>query len=159
MILLSIIIKYLSSVNLEQFYTENNLNLIEAPDFNYLGDAGNMNLFATGYFSLTGRDIKNLQAPSGLNKNNKNSILLEKYSNIDCNLLPISGIFLTFGGTWSLICSSKSIFYSIFCYSLYIIMLIVLNVFSIMEIIIEKKIFKLTGYFPNFLFNETTIFF
>ena len=70
--------KYLSSIDLEQFYNENNLNLIEAPDFEYLSNKGNMSLFATGYFSLSDHDIKNLKIPSGFNKNNKFSIFIYK---------------------------------------------------------------------------------
>ena len=46
----------------------------------------------------------------------------------------------------------RCICFPILLYTLYIIMFIILNVFSITVLILDNKIFTLTGYFPSFLF-------
>ena len=145
---------YLSSINLEQFYIENNLNLIEESDFHYLYNKGNMSLFSTGYFSLSSQDIKLLKVPSGFNKNNNYSILMEKYSKIDFILFIIANIYFLYAFMLGGACLARSICLAIFLYTLYIIMFIILNAFSITVIILENKIFTLTGYFPSFLLDD-----
>ena len=146
--------KYLSSINLEQFYIENNLNVIEASYFQDLKNKGNMSLFSTGYFSLSSYDIKNLKVPSGFNKNNNYSIIMEKYSKIDFILFIIAGIYFLYACVFSVYFFNKIFCFILFLYILYIIMVIILNVYSIKVVILDNKIFKLTGSFPSFLFDD-----
>ena len=126
------------------------------PDFKHLDGKGNMSLFTTGYFSLSQNDLKNLKVPSGFNKNNNYSIVIEKCSKIAFILFIITELSKFFVFLFTIMFLEKSLFcLTIIPPSLYFIMLIVLNFFSIKEIIIMRnKIFKLIGYLPSFLFDD-----
>lgn len=63
-----IFFKYLTSVRLEDFYGENNLDLSELPEYENLTALGYMSVFSTGFFSLSEDDINNLKEPDGLKK-------------------------------------------------------------------------------------------
>ena len=100
------------------------------PDFKHLDGKGNMSLFATGYFSLSQNDLKNLKVPSGLNKNNNYSIVIEKYSKIAFILFIITELSKFFVFLFTIMFLEKSLFcLTIIPPSLYFIMLIVLNFF------------------------------
>ena len=143
--------KYLTSVPLEDFYGENNLDLSDLPEYENLTALGNMSVFSTGFFSLSEDDISNLKDPDGLKKNNNYSNTLETCSWI-CfiSILVIGGhTFILFIGIFLGNTLAKLIFVSI---SVVIILLI--NICGIIEIVVNNYFFELSGFFPSYLDYE-----
>ena len=79
---------------------------------------------------------------------------MAKYSIIDGILFIIANIYFLNYCILGFLCLFRCNCLAIFLYTLYIIMLIILNAFSITVIILENKIFTLTGYFPSFLIDD-----
>lgn len=145
--------KNLSTIPLEQFYKENNVDLSYLPEYKNLTRLENMTLFSTGFFSLSQKDINNFKrSTTGLGKNNKYNKVMAKCSFI-CfvTIIALGGytffvLFISFflGNTLA-----KLIVLSI---SLVINFLIVIC--GLIEIIMGKQIFEMTGYIPIYIYNK-----
>ena len=72
--------KYLSLVNLKDFFLENNIYEIYEFYFENFYNLGRMSIFSTGYFSLSENDIKKLKDLSGLNSNENYRKIMSKLS-------------------------------------------------------------------------------
>lgn len=94
--------KYLSSVNLRDFFLENYIYEIYEFYFENFYNLGRMSLFSTGYFSLSENDIKKLKDLSGLNSNENYRKIMSKLSLSGYILYIIFGVFMFIGALISL---------------------------------------------------------
>ena len=147
--------KYLSSIQLDDFYRENDLYGI----YNLYSDIsyylGRMSLFSTGYFSLSENDIKKLKNLSGLNLNHNYSKSMSKISYTGYVLFIIVGIIIFIGAELSLYYINKKNTMPLMIFqSILLIFLIALILIYTAEIIIKNKIFKISENLPRFLFDD-----
>ena len=144
--------KYLTSVRLEDFYGENNLDLSELPEYENLTALGYMSVFSTGFFSLSEDDINNLKEPDGLKKNNNYSKTIERCSWI-CFItaIVIGGytFFFVFIGMFL-----GNTLYKLVIVSIFVAMTLLLNICALIEMVTNNFFFELTGFFPGYLDSD-----
>ena len=147
----------LSSVKYRQFFYENNLSSIDLDDYrdHYYYKGEKMSLSSTGYFSLSEEDLKILKKPSDINNNHK-----DKYEKIRSKSFKTSFICIIILGV-SFVFSSPS--YKdceeidepkiiINCYVILMCLIIIIG--GIIQMVIRSKLFLLTSYMPDFIFND-----
>ena len=108
-----------------------------------------MTLFSTGYFSLSEDDVKNLKTPCGFYDLNNYSKLTSIFSKLSKAFFIFSMIcfFLTTLFV-KLIYDNETFKCAIISQIILIVILLLPNIFSILEVIYKNKIFKISGFIP-----------
>lgn len=145
--------KNLSTIPLEQFYIENEVDLSYLPEYKNLTNLQYMTLFSTGFFSLSKKDIDNFKSSTtGLEKNNKYNKSMAK-----CSFICFVTIIVLGGYSFFAIFIGFSIgntLAKIIVLTISILITLLIVICGLIEIIMGKQIFELTGYIPNFFYSE-----
>ena len=114
-----------------------------------------MTLFSTGYFSLSEEDLKILKKPSDINNNNK-----DKYEKIRSKSFKTSficiiilGVSFVFSSPAHLECE-ETVEPQIIINCYVILMCLIIIIGGIIQMVIRSKLFLLTSYIPDFIFND-----
>ena len=145
--------KNLSTIPLEQFYKENDLNLSYLPEYQNLTSLGNMTLFSTGFFSLSKKDIDNFKSSTtGLGKNNKYNKAKKKCSLICLMAVIVLGPYVSIIVTS--VFSTRFTLAKIKVLSISIIISLFIVICGLIEKRIAEKIFEITGYIPTYIYSQ-----
>ena len=147
----------LSSVQFEQFYNENNLSLIDLPEYHYyIYSRENMMLFSTGYFSLSEEDIKIIKKPSDINKNNNYCKIVSKFYKVGFAFVVVLGVSfpIILMGIYGEAIRSECNIPQIIVNCIVISICLIIIICGIMQMIMIKQLYFITSYIPDFLFNN-----
>ena len=143
----------LSTIPLEQFYKENDVDLSYLPEYKNLTRLENMTLFSTGFFSLSKNDIDNFKSSTtGLGNNNKYNKTMAKCSYICFVTIIVLGGYSFF--VIFMIFPMGNTLVKIIILSISIIITLLIVICALIEIIMGKQIFEMTGYVPKYIYSE-----
>ena len=146
--------KKLSTFPLKQFYEENEVDLSYLPEYKNRREFGNVTLFSTGFFSLSKEDINNFKSSTnGFDKNNEYNKSMKKSSLICFVSIIVLGfysvcalcIFIPIGNNLAIL----------IVLSISILITLLIVICGIIEIVMGKLTFELSGYFPKYMNEET----
>ena len=145
--------KNLSTIPLEQFYKENDVDLSYLPEYKNLTKLENMTLFSTGFFSLSKKDIDNFESSTtGLGKNNKYNKTMAKCSFICFVTIIVLGGYSFFA--ISITFPIGNTLAKIIVLSISIIITLLIVICGLIEMIMGKQVFEMTGYVPKYVYSE-----
>ena len=146
--------KNLSTITLEQFYTENDIHLNDLPEYKNLSRLGYMTIFSTGYFSLSDKDIEKFDhSPSRLEINNKNSKTISVCSLICFVSIIVLGVYSFFGISMSF--SLGNTLAKIIVLSIQTFITLLITICGLIEYSLGKNTFKISSDVPNFFIKYT----
>ena len=145
----------LSSVEFNQFKDENNLDNIKLHEYEYTYK-DDMELFSTGYFSLNKEDLKILKKPSDINKNNKYCKKMTTSFRVGWICLLVFGIFSVMGLPGLVFEFLDITILQIIVKLFLILVCLTIIICGIIQIIMKNKLFLITSYIPDFIFNDDT---
>ena len=115
-----------------------------------------MELFSTGYFSLNKEDLKILKKPSDINKNNKYCKKMTTSFRVGWICLLVIGIFSVMGLPGLVFEFLDITILQIIVKLFLILVCLTIIICGIIQIIIKNKLFLITSYIPDFIFNDDT---
>ena len=115
-----------------------------------------MELFSTGYFSLNKEDLKILKKPSDINKNNKYCKKMTTSFRVSWICLLVFGILCVMGLPPLVVNFFDIIIIQIIVKLFSILVCLTIIICGIIQIIMKNKLFLITSYIPDFIFNDDT---